>query len=384
MATPSNQRNPLARKTGGKAGGRAGRPSGRIARPTSTTPKSPDPWKGQSPKTSRTAAPKGNTTFRPQNTPLTLPNSARAGVNLPKVGAQVERSATQGPGLRGSVKSKPPAKAQAPAAKPQAPAAKPTSSPNTLLRGVKGAGSALRGAAGLAGASLTAAAIPLVIKEMVDRQNRYNKEAAARPRGVRTGTASGRTGRGGTTADRQSSAPTRGASSVATDGRYIPGSQQQPISRPSAPTRSSGGNPPAPGSSRQASSGGSSRPAPRPSSPQTSTGTAGKGQSWADFNPGRGTSKTNNPLIKNDQWMMQRMKDREANQQASDSQKVGNRFDTSQNVYSPSTKVDGSAFTEKSGSDKLKSALEKQRDKEKQRQQQQQQLAASRKPGSRY
>jgi hypothetical protein len=76
--------------------------------------------------------------------------------------------------------------------------------------------------------------------------------------------------------------------------------------------------------------------------PKTASGTAGKGQQWADFNPNRGTSKTNNPLIKKDDWMMQRMKDREATQQSEAAQKVGNKFDSSSDLYTPSTKVDGS------------------------------------------
>lgn len=186
----------------------------------------------------------------------------------------------------------------------------------------------LKAAGGLAGAALTAAAIPLEIKNMVDRQTQYNREAERRNRVNETGR----------------------ASKVQSDGRYIPPNQQVVISRPAAkpkpPTRSSGGNPPAPGSTRRqpSSGGGSSTPSrpSRPSSPQTSTGTAGKGRSWDEFNPNRGTSQTNNPLIKNDSWMTGRMKDREAAQQSSDAQKIGNKFDTKSDLITPTTKVDGS------------------------------------------
>lgn len=121
--------------------------------------------------------------------------------------------------------------------------------------------------------------------------------------------------------------------------------------QPKPPTRSSGGNPPAPGSIRRQSApssgggGGSSAPSrpSRPSSPQTSTGTAGRGQQWADFNPNRGTSKSNNPLLDREGgFLRQRMKDREATQQAGDAQKLGNKFDTKSDLITPTTKVDGS------------------------------------------
>jgi hypothetical protein len=134
-------------------------------------------------------------------------------------------------------------------------------------------------------------------------------------------------------------------------GRYVPGDQQRPTpaeapkpaAKPKPPTRSSGGNPPAPGSSRRASSGGGGSSAPkRPSSPQTSTGTAGKGQSWADFNPNRGTSKSNNPLLDSNSGglnLRERMKARE--------DAANKKFDTKSDVYTPSTKVDGSGLDAK-------------------------------------
>jgi hypothetical protein len=53
----------------------------------------------------------------------------------------------------------------------------------------------------------------------------------------------------------------------------------------------------------------------RPSQAETrtpATGTAGKGQKWEDFNKGRGTSKTNNPLITKDEWLMSKIKGRES------------------------------------------------------------------------
>lgn len=140
-------------------------------------------------------------------------------------------------------------------------------------------------------------------------------------------------------------------------GRYVPGNQQRPTpaeapkpaAKPKPPTRSSGGNPPAPGSSRrQPSSGGGSSAPSRPvstspsrsSSPQTSTGTAGKGRSWDEFNPNRGTSKSNNPLLDREGgYLRDRMKARE--------DAANKKFDTKSDVYTPNTKVDGSGLDAK-------------------------------------
>lgn len=140
-------------------------------------------------------------------------------------------------------------------------------------------------------------------------------------------------------------------------GRYVPGDQQRPTpaqapkpaAKPKPPTRSSGGNPPAPGSSRrQPSSGGGSSAPSRPastspsrsSSPQTSSGTAGKGQQWADFNPNRGTSKSNNPLLDREGgYLRERMKARE--------DAANKKFDTNSDIYTPNTKVDGSGLDTK-------------------------------------
>jgi hypothetical protein len=55
----------------------------------------------------------------------------------------------------------------------------------------------------------------------------------------------------------------------------------------------------------------------RPSQSQprsVASGTAGTGRKWEDFNTGRGTSETNNPLIKKDPWLMSKLKEREDGQ----------------------------------------------------------------------
>ena len=106
---------------------------------------------------------------------------------------------------------------------------------------------------------------------------------------------------------------------------------------------------PLPASVRQSSSaGGSSTPSrggstpsrsgsPSPARSSTPAAPAKPGQKFADFNPGRGTSKTNNPLMKD---MIARMKDREDKAQSSAASKLTNKFNTNDNFSGE--KVDGS------------------------------------------
>lgn len=77
-------------------------------------PKPADPWKSPTTKNSRTSAPTSNTTFRTQNTPLTLPNSRAQGTNLPRSGAQQLRSSTQGARPSGKPPVKPSGNYKAP------------------------------------------------------------------------------------------------------------------------------------------------------------------------------------------------------------------------------------------------------------------------------
>jgi hypothetical protein len=72
---------------------------------------------------------------------------------------------------------------------------------------------------------------------------------------------------------------------------------------------------------RRSSGSTTATPAPRQSparpsqaQPRSASGTAGTGRKWEDFNPGRGTSETNNPLMKNDSWLMSKIKEREDKQ----------------------------------------------------------------------
>ena len=81
---------------------------------------------------------------------------------------------------------------------------------------------------------------------------------------------------------------------------------------------------------------GSSSPSAASSS-STSGSPAKPGQKWNDFNPNRGTSKTNNPLMKD---LVGRIKDREDRDQASKASKLTSKFNTES--YFSGEKVDGS------------------------------------------
>jgi hypothetical protein len=66
------------------------------------------------------------------------------------------------------------------------------------------------------------------------------------------------------------------------------------------------------------------------------------------FNPNRGTSKSDNPLLDREGgYLRNKMKDREAAAQAEQASKVGNKFDTKSETYTPTTKVDGSQYADK-------------------------------------
>jgi hypothetical protein len=102
---------------------------------------------------------------------------------------------------------------------------------------------------------------------------------------------------------------------------------------------SSSSSTPSKGSSTQRSGSSSSSSG----STSSTSGTPSKpGQKFEDFNPGRGTSKTNNPLMKD---MIKRMKDREDKEQASKAQQLTDK--SRQNSgYSSAEKVDGSKYAD--------------------------------------
>ena len=141
---------------------------------------------------------------------LKLPNSAKAGVNLPKVGAGVERKTTQGPNLKGT---------------------QPTPRTAPKPSAASGAG----GAGRLLGAAGTALAIPAAIKNIKDVAERNRRwEEYKKKNGM---------------------GPQTGISSNARPGTRT-GSNPSTASRPSSPSRSQG-------TRRGAAGGGRTAPAPQ-------------------------------------------------------------------------------------------------------------------------
>ena len=135
-----------------------------------------------------------------------------------------------------------------------------------------------------------------------------------------------------------------GRANYGLDKKDDPDRKREPVAPLPASVRksnssSSGSNTPSRGSSTKSRSSSSSSSA---STTPTSGTPAKPGQKWSDFNPGRGTSKTNNPLMKD---MIKRMKDREDKEQASKAQQLTDK--SRQNSgYSSAEKVDGSKYAD--------------------------------------
>jgi len=239
----------------------------------SSAPKSPDPWKGQPPKNSRTSAPKSNTTFRTQNTPLTLPNSRAQGKNLPRAGAQQLRSTTQGARSSGKPSVKPSGNFKAPSIpKPTAAAAKP----NALARNLKfGRGNVAAMVLGAANAADDARLTPA--------QLRKKYEVVDPNRGQRI--ADNLLGRNQKPKPKQGNAQSRFAGAreanlnrINNDPRFA-APKEKP--KPPAPPRR---NPPAPAADQRRSGGGNNT-APRSQTPPAPrfTGTVDEGRKmWAE------------------------------------------------------------------------------------------------------
>jgi hypothetical protein len=162
-------------------------------------------------------------------------------------------------------------------------------------------------------------------------------------------TTSGRTGRGGTTADRELAKAAAAKAKDKKSGTRGPGvpsrllqqAQQQQNDQPQRPQT---------GPQRSAAPRSGSTPSYRSSSPTTpaasqrgtaapSSGQSGASRTWEQFNPGRGTSNTNNPLIKNDAWLMGRIKNREDTQRAESSSQVKSKFSLEDNKVTEGLKV---------------------------------------------
>ena len=311
---------------------------------------------------SRTSAPASNT--RPGGA-VTMPNSARAGVNLPKAGARAERTATRVQQLKAQpTPAKTPAQAKATAGKGgmvRNAKAVLTKAGRKLDRAIDRVGPGPRTNSGALVRATAATALTMygahlaekaanpkewerVQKELKQRREASNAGQASRPNAKpqSTGTSSGRTGRGGTTADQapkltpkpQTKAkPARVADYKDAQGNTYDGNsgrlkQAKQIQSPSpAPTRSgsasSGGSAP---SAPRSSSAPVRRPSPAPAVSKQTGDKAKDMETWRKANP----------------TLAKSLDERHAKKQSGSALKISNQFDTKSDVYSPSTKVDGS------------------------------------------
>ena len=353
MATPSNNRNRDARPTGGKAGGRAGKPKKPVAGTKDKTVRVPKEW----------------------NAKVVDPTNNRGG----------NQRATGG--LAGGRAGKPSGDIARPAAKPAVkPAVKPTAKPPSVATVAKGAAKAtVKGVASKAlmlpaiaaqiadikGGFETLASHPLLkgkggnsgsgttsANSSGSRRTGQNSSNVQYPQGTPSGAGSRRGAApvaGGGSKPKKPARPASdyeklfqtggGRANYGLDKKDDPDRKREPVAPLPVSVRkpnssSSGSSTPSRGSSTKSRSSSSSSSA----SPSTSTsGTPAKpGQKWSDFNPGRGTSKTNNPLMKD---MIKRMKDREDKEQASKAQQLTDK--SRQNSgYSSAEKVDGSKYAD--------------------------------------
>ena len=338
---PSSERLPLTPKPKSTAKPAAKTKIELLREAAKTKPKSPAPRGTATPKptakpvakptakpNSKASAPPSNN--RPGARP-TMPNSSRAGINLP----------------RAAVNALP--KPQGPTTKGMTPTAKPTVKPRGI-RGLNGSQKLGLEALGIP-TGVASAAIRLALSDFgssgenpdVQARRMGFKDAEDRRRRVEAQKAK----EGGGSKPKKPARPASDYEKLFQTGgsRANYGLDKAPVAPLPASVRkpnssSSGSSTPSRGSSTKSRSSSSSSSA----SPSTSTsGTPAKpGQKWSDFNPGRGTSKTNNPLMKD---MIKRMKDREDKEQASKAQQLTDKF-RQNSGYSSAEKVDGSKYAD--------------------------------------
>ena len=308
-----------------------------------SAPKPADPWKAPTTKNSRTSAPKSNTTFRTQNTPLTLPNSRAQGKNLPNAAAAKFREKIQDVRPSGKPPVKPSGNFKAPnVPKPTAAAPKPSTAAR-IGRGLVGKGSIAAMALGAANAADDARLTPAQLKK------KYEVVNPDRGQNLLTKFQSGTLGQPNTPKPKQGNAQSRFAGArqanlnrINNDPRFAaPAEKPKPPAPRASDSRPSQTTP----SSRTASGGSGSQ---RSAAPQA-TKPAMPGRKWEDFNPNRGTSKSNNPLLDRDNGGMKlrdRMKQRESSAQSEKAKNLSSNFGQDSG-YQPQTKVDGSKYADK-------------------------------------
>lgn len=295
----------------------------RLQEAAKTKPKSPAPRQVATKPVTRTGPVKGPVPPK-GSTPVKLPNSSRAGTNLPKVGARAERTAARVADLKkGSAAkpsaSKPASTAPKPAAKPAAAKPNPYTSgkpnPSAAVRGVKGGGV---GALGLAGRALVPLAMIGEVGAMVDRQKRWDaaKEKMKKPVNK---DANGRSSTGVRVSDKQNN---RDYQAAPTGSQRYNDYRNQQIAAERERLKGVGNSPkapkppaPKPQASRPAGTQPSRPAASRPTAPAKPASPAASkdrrvSASTANRESGNyGTSRTNNPMI--DDAMKGRMRQRE-------------------------------------------------------------------------
>ena len=319
-----------------------------------TKPKSPAPRGTATPKPTATPTTKPNSkaSAPPSNNRRgarpTMPNSSRAGINLP----------------RAAVNALP--KPIGPTTKGMTPTSVATGAAKATVKGVTGAALTLpfiaaqiadikggfetlanhpflKGKGGESGSGTTSA------NSSGRRRTGQNSNNVQYPQGTSSGAGSRRGAApvvGGGSKPKNPARPASDYEKLFQTGgsRANYGLDKAPVAPLPASVRkpnssSSGSSTPSRGSSTQSRGSSSSSSA---STTSTSGTPAKPGQKWSDFNPGRGTSKTNNPLMKD---MIKRMKDREDKEQASKAQQLTDK--SRQNSgYSSAEKVDGSKYAD--------------------------------------
>ena len=383
--TPSGSRPrlPAGKKGGAATTSRGGavanipeprpRPGGRVV--VDESPRLPAGKKGGD-LTNGSERPRPRPDLRPRVT------GAAAG-QLGRGGALAQRSGDWGTFLRntanGSQSSPSPVRTGQPGAERAAlPAGRPSSRP-AASGGVRGGRSSGRITGGIGPSSLrgnlAAGAIGIAADRLLgplaqQAGTALGKELRQRLTPQRTGTQTGRTGRGGTTNDSKGkvgpAVPDRLTRQEATRSQTEPTRQlrlaQQSNNDAPRPTSRSTGSSGSSGSTTPSRPQRAAAAAPSPQSGGSTQQAPGTSADWKSFNPGRGTSRTNNPLIKKDDWLMGRINQRE---QAS-ADKAINEGRASRARYSVQASPAEYNVSEAEGTKRLKIAEEERRKKKEQ------------------
>jgi len=365
MASPSNNRGGSKRPTGGKAGGRAGKPAKPIAGTKDKTVRVPASWNAKTvdPTNNRggnqrpTGGQAGGRAGKPSGgiaRPPAKPAARPVGVTA---SYQMITNPTQN---RGAGQRQTGGQAGGRAGRPSGAIARPkpasASVPRAVAGAAKGAGAlrgGLIGAVGLAGADYlgrkAGEAIGTGLRNAANAPKTDKRSNRQGGRSTRTADKPTRPAQLSSTGIRVSDkANKRDAVTVPTGSQEYNDYRRKQIEAEKARLKNVG-NPPARAVSPAASSSSSSRsggggssarstPAARPSQAP-----AKPGRKFEDFNPNRGTSKTNNPLMKD---FVARMKDREDKAQASAASKLTIKSNV-ESGYEPKEKVDGSKVNAK-------------------------------------